>query len=426
MFDIINVITTLYQEANFTSMKIENIGILFRFNGFITDRIAFSQDSVNFFIHRDRRKSKKCPICGRPMGTNRTIIRKVNDLPIGTALNVVLHIETVQGKCSHCGISKTFMPEGISEKATATRRLQKFAFELCRWMSPSNVAEILPYSEDTIRRWDMNILMEEFGEINLDNVHHLLIDEKSIGKRHRYVTLVLDAETGELLFMREGKGYEAIKPFFESMTRKQRKNINFACMDRNASYPKAVKKFCPQATIVYDKFHIFKNLNDAVDQVRRAETSKAKGQKKDFIKGQRYNLFRHSDKLKESQKTSLEALLKLNKEICAAYILKESFRRFWDYTYIKSASKFLSHWVMQAIEGKLKPLIRFGKGLLQDKYGLLASLKFGFTNAAMERFNGTVARIIARGFGYKNLDYLFLKLRQQTIKHHTFASAILR
>lgn len=110
MFDIIIVVKTLYQEANFTSMKIENIGILFGFNGFITDRIAFSRDSVNFFIHRDRRKSKKCPACGRPMGTNRTIIRKVNDLPIGTALNVVLRIETVQGKCSHCGISKTLVP----------------------------------------------------------------------------------------------------------------------------------------------------------------------------------------------------------------------------------------------------------------------------------------------------------------------------
>lgn len=360
------------------------------------------------------------------MGKNKPIFRKVYDLPIGTALDVVIHIETFQGKCAHCGTSKTFLPVGISEKATATGRLQKYASGLCRWMAPTQVAEMIPYSEDTIRRWDMNILQEEWGQINFDNVRCILIDEKSIGKNHRYVTLVLDAETGELLFMEKGKGYESIKPFFEKMTQKQRENIAFACMDRNASYPKAVKEFCPNAVVVFDKFHIVKNLNEAVDQVRREETAKAIRQKKSIIKGERFNLLRHRDKLNEDQKRSLDELLALNKPICAAYILKESFRELWHYTYIGSASKFLSHWVMQAVEGGLNPLIRFGRGLLRDKSELLASLQFGYTNAAMERFNGTVARIISRGFGYKNLDHLFLKLRQHSINIPNFKSAILR
>lgn len=176
-------------------------------------------------------------------------------------------------------------------------------------MAPPHVAEILPYSEDTIRRWDMNILKEELGEINLDNVHHLLIDEKSIGKNHRYVTSVLDAETGELLFMEKGKGYESIKPFFEKMTQKQRENIEFACRDRNASYPKAVKEFCPNAVVVYDRFHIVKSLNAAVDQVRREETAKAIRQKKPIIKGERFNLLRHRDKLDKDQRKRLDELL---------------------------------------------------------------------------------------------------------------------
>lgn len=81
---------------------------------------------------------------------------------------------------------------------------------------------------------------------------------------------------------------------------------------------------------------------------------------------------------------------------------------------------------MQAAEGGLKPLIRFGQRLLRDKSELLASLEFGYTNAAMERSGGTVAQIISRGFGYKNLDHLFLKLRQHSVKNSTFASAILR
>lgn len=407
-------------------MKVENIQTVLGFDGFIIDRITFSEGFVKAFYRRDRRKSMRCPKCGRIMGKNRTITREVYDLPIGSALCVCVQIETAQGKCSACGASKTFMPDGIEENATATRRLQRFVNGLCRSMSPADVSGILPFSDDTIRRWDMKILQEDFGEVNLDNVWHLLIDEKSIGKRHRYETLVLDGETGELLYMNKGKGYDSVKPFFEQMTPEQRENIEIACMDRNASYSKAVKEFCPNAKINYDKFHIVKNLNEAVDQVRREETTKAVQENKPIIKGERYNLLRHRENLHSDQRQSLAELLSLNKSICAAYILKESFRQFWDYTYLKSASKFLARWTMQAVEGGLKPLVRFGQGLLRDKRELLNSLKYGYTNAAMERFNGTVARVIARGFGYRNMNYLFLKLRQQSVKTNNFSSANLR
>lgn len=407
-------------------MKVENLQTLYGFNGFVTDSMVISNTCVKIHCHRDRRRSMVCPICGKKMGKNRTVIREVYDLPIGPISNVVMRVETVQGKCSKCKIYKTFLPDGIADGATATRRFQQYVCLLCRVMSPVDASKIFPFSDDTIRRWDQNILHEKFGKVDLENVRHLLIDEKSIGKHHHYITLVLNGETGELLYMNEGKGYDAIKPFFEQMTPKQRENIKTACMDRNASYPKAVKEFCPNAVVIYDKFHIVKNLNDAVDQVRRDETRKAEQDRRLIIKGERYNLFRLRETLTDEQCQRLDDLLKLNKPICAAYILKESFRQFWGYTNIKRASKFLSQWTMQAVEGGLKPLIRFGQGLLRDKAALLASLQYGFTNAAMERFNGTVSRVIARGFGYRNKSYLFLKLRQQSVKIPVYSSAFLR
>ena len=79
-----------------------------------------------------------------------------------------------------------------------------------------------------------------------------------------------------------------------------------------------------------------------------------------------------------------------------------------------------------AVESELRPLIRFGMGVCRDQRELLNVLQFGFTNAAMERFNGTVAKVIARGHGYKDQRYLFLKLRQQAIKNTITTPAILR
>ena len=190
-------------------------------------------------------------------------------------------------------------------------------------------------------------------------------------------------------------------------------NIVIACMDRTAAYKGVVQKFCPNAEIVYDKFHIVKNLNEAVDQVRREETKKAEKEKTPIVKGERYNLLRNKENLKPKQQVSLQALLKLNENINAAYLLKEAFRDFWTYRYLGSARKFLSWWLSMALESELRPMITFGQGVCRDQRELLNVLQYGTTNAAMERFNGTVARVIARGFGYKDERYLFLKLRQQ-------------
>ena len=407
-------------------MKVFNLQTLWKFEGFIISSIIFNEFSVNVSIRLDHRKTLCCPFCGRRMWKNKTIVRTVNDLPIGIFNVVLIRIETVQGKCPCCKHSKTFFPEEIAENATATRRLQRFAFELCRYMSPAEVASLLPYSDDTIRRWDMNILQEEFGKVKLNNISHILIDEKSIGKNHHYVTLVLNAKTSELLYLGEGKGYDSLKPFFEGMTQKQRENIKIACMDRNASYPKAVNEFCPYAEIVLDKFHIVKNVNDAVDKTRREETTKALKEKRPIIKGKRYLLLRSRDSLSTYQYESLNELLSLNETINRAYIQKESFGRFWLFMRPSVAIKFLKNWKDECLKHGLKHLAKVAIGLLENIPNLISTLNFSYTNAAMERFNVVVSKIIRRGYGYKNLTYLFLKLRQQSIKTQGFFSAMLR
>jgi transposase len=187
-------------------------------------------------------------------------------------------------------------------------------------------------------------------------------------------------------------------------------------MDRTAAYKGVVQKFCPKAVIVYDKFHIAKNLNEAVDTVRREETRKAEAEKKPFIKGERYNILRNSEHLKPEQRVSLQELLDLNENINCAYLLKEVFRDFWSYQHFGYARKFLGWWMGLALESGLKPLITFGKGVCRDWQELVNVVKYGQTNAPMERFNGTVAKVIARGHGYRDQRYLFLKLRQMSKK----------
>lgn len=166
--------------------------------------------------------------------------------------------------------------------------------------------------------------------------------------------------------------------------------------------------------IVFDRFHLVKNLNTAIDQVRRKEVADAKKEDKRFIKGQRYNLLRHEENLKENQAAKLKDLLAVNENLNTAYVLKEAFHHLYDYVYPANAEKYLRRWCDWAFESGLSPLVSFAQGLLRDSQNITSYFRHQITNGPIEAFNSIIGRIIYQACGIKDLDYLFLKLRQKS------------
>ena len=395
-------------------MEIAGIKKLFDFEGYVIDKIAFSTELVQVWIRRDRRRRLPCPRCGRTMGRNGENPRIVLDMPLAGATCVMIQYDAIQGRCRACETYATFHPPGVDAHAKATRRLKEFVSRLCRYMPASHVGEFVDVSDETARRWDKQILAETLGDPDLDGLRYVLVDEKSIGRRHKYVTVVLNAETGELLHMTPGKKKESLASFFRTLSEEQRKEVQAVGIDRNGAYARVVEEET-DAEIVYDKFHLTKNLGEAIDQVRRTEVAQANKEEKRVVKGQRYNLLRRAETLTEDQSKSLDALLQVNESLHAAYVLKEAFRALWDYVYPKNAEKYLRRWCDWAVESGLAPLVRFAKGLLRDRRGVLAHFRHGITNGPIEAFNSIIGRVIYRACGVKDLDYLFLKLRQESL-----------
>ena len=110
-------------------------------------------------------------------------------------------------------------------------------------------------------------------------------------------------------------------------------------MDRAGAYYEVVKDQLPDADIVFDKFHLIANYHAVIDEVRRQEWRKAKGQHKDVIKGQRYNLFRNASNRTAEQTHSLMNLLHMNRNLAVCYILKDAFRKLWDYKRLKPGQR---------------------------------------------------------------------------------------
>ena len=396
-------------------MYVHGIRRLFAFAGYVVAKITMAADVGQVFLRRDKRFRLACPVCGGTMAYNRTKIQTAKDLALGTANVVILTYEAVQGRCVACGAAVTIHPPGIDPHARATRRLMHFVARLARYMPLSRIRDLLPISAATAYRWDRAVLEKHLPEPNLDDLRILLIDEKAVRKRHGYVTLVMNGESGELLHLAKGKKKESLQSFFDKLGQDQKKRIVAVAIDRAGAYYEVVREQLPEADIVFDKFHLIQNYHKVIDQVRREEWHKASQEDEGVIKGQRYNLFRNPENRTAPQTRSLMALLRVNENLAKVYILKDAFRQLWTYTYRAWAEKYFDKWIDWALVSGVEALRKFARSLVKAKDEILNYCKHRITTARLEGFNNTVSRIIHRACGIQNLDYLFLKLRQESI-----------
>lgn len=398
-------------------MYVYGIRKLFDFEGYVVQSIKFGKDIAEVRLRRDRRYNLKCPKCGHKMAENRSTWQTARDIPFGQVKRVILIYEAIQGWCKDCGSYSTICPEQINANVKATWRMMTFTARLCRFMPLRRVEKLLPISAATANRWDKQVLEKELPEPQLDGLKILLVDEKSIWKRHGYVTVVLNGENGALLHLAKGKKKKAFASFFDKLTEEQKQSIQAVAMDRGGAFKAAVEEHIPQAEIVYDKFHIVKNyLSDVVDAVRRSASQGAAGRIKEIIKGQRYNLFRNPENLSEDQKMDLDGLLEAYEDINCVHTLKDELRRLWDYKYGAWARKHLNKWIGWAREAEGIPqLNRFANSLERSKEHILNFFNYRITLGPLEGFNNLISRVVHRACGYKDLRYLFLKLRQESL-----------
>lgn len=386
---------------------------LYDFSGWVIQQIQVTPVIAVVKLYRDRRRTVYCPHCIRKAAVNKKTMQSAYDLPIGPVSLVQILYEAQQGYCSWCKRFFTLHPPGIDSYAHATLRLMHYVCRLCRFMPVNKVPLFLPISASTARRWDKRILAQYLPDPDLDNLRVILVDEKSIGAGHQYMTVVINGETGEVLHLAEGKKKTSLESFFQKLSPKQIRKIKAVGIDRAGAYKAVISQYAPKAQIVFDKFHIVSNLNTAVDEVRRSEWRNAHKEDKRFIKGQRFNLLRNGQNLKDYQCDALAKLFEANKALFEAYLLKDAFATLWTYVRPKWAAKFLDNWIEWAKETGLNPLIRFAKGVDRDRNEILAWIKHRVTSAKLEAFNATISRIVKRACGYRDLEYLYLKIRQE-------------
>jgi len=230
------------------------------------------------------------------------------DLPIANGPVVYICFPTVQGRCKKCLHFVTTRPKEIHPTRSATWRLMRMISAWAAHTPATQIAAIYEISDSTVRLYDKEVLKTDLPPPDLDHLRTLLVDEKAVRRGHNYVTIVLNGDTGELLYLAEGKKREVLDRFFEQLSPKQKDSIEAVGIDRSGAYQSSIEAHLPGASIVYDRFHLMMNLNQAVDQVRRQQWREASEKDRSVIKGSRFLLLAHAENLSGSgeQKNSCE------------------------------------------------------------------------------------------------------------------------
>jgi transposase len=245
------------------------------------------------------------------------------------------------------------------------------------------------------------------------------IDEVSIRKGHTYRIVVSDLERRRpIWFGGADRSEESLDVFYRELGEKKSKRIRMAVMDMWKPFRASTRKAAPQAAIVFDKFHILRHLNDALDEVRRSEYARLAGKERSYIKGQRYTLLSHKANLTRSGRRNLRKVLKANSRLNAAYVLRESFGQLWDYEREGWARRFFENWRESLKWQRLKPFEKFAAMIDKHWDGIAAycrpenKVSLGF----VEGLNNKIRVIQRRSYGLRDEAYLRLKVLTCTLE----------
>jgi transposase len=370
----------------------------------------FQEGGVIFRIAKDL-KDCRCSACGSAHVAPRgQVEREFRCPPIGHhPVTVVLPIPRVW--CLNCGVTRQVPLDFAEPRRSYTKAFARFALELSRLMTIQDVAHHLDVSWDVVKEIVKADLHRRFARPKLKHLRQLAIDEICIGAGHRYVTLVLDLESGAVVHVGRGKGGAALEAFWKRLRRSGAK-VEAVATDRSPAYIDAVRRRLPQATLVFDRFHVMKLFNDKLADLRRSLHHQATAAGKQVLKGVRWLLVKRPEHLdpQRGERERLEEALRLNEPLATAYYLKEELAEFWEQDDEEEATAFLLDWLRRAESAGIKILTDLAKTLRKHALGLVAYYDYPISTGPLEGTNNKIKTMQRQAYGYRDQEFFRLKI----------------
>jgi transposase len=367
------------------------------------ERIEFETGTGELHIHMDFRRGGRfsCAECGEGILSVHDTVEKTWRHLNFFQYKCYIHMRTPRTKCPKCG-ERLWIPPWGRKQSGFTVLFEAFVMALAKEMPISKIGELVDEHDTRIWRIVRAHVSRAYQAKTFENTVKIGVDETSSRKGHNYVTVFADMDSGDVLFATQGKDGETIRAFTEELPKHEAKgeNITEIAMDMSPAFIAGAAAHLPKAEITFDRFHVMKALNAAVDSVRRSEVKQ-----NPLLKRTRYIWLKNPENLTDEQTKKLATLSRENLKTAKAYQLKQTFQDIYNLVKEPEASEdALDKWLAWADRSKLPPLRKFAKLVKKHRKGILRFFRSRLTSGRMEGINSRIQEIKRRAKGFRNIS----------------------
>jgi transposase len=399
-----------------TSLLYHGWGIV----GYRYERTVYTGGRVLFRISQDP-STLKCPQCESREVIRRGVLHRwFTGLPIGRK-KVVIELPVQRVECKSCRVVRQVKIGFADEHSRHTRVFERYVLDLSCHTTIADAADHLGVSWDVVKDIQKRSLQRKFARPRLRSLKRIAIDEIFVGKRQKFLTIVLDLDSGAVVFIGDGKSAEALDPFWKRL-KKSKAKVEAVAIDMSQAYIRAVALNLPKAILVFDHFHVIKLFNEKLTQLRRTLYREAVDLlQKEVLKGTRWLLLKNPENLDDerNERERLQEALRLNQPLACAYYMKDDLRQIWKQPDKARARVLLDDWIRRAAASGIRMLQKFAKTLAAHANGILAYYDHPISTGPLEATNNKIKTMQRQAYGFR--DKVFFRLKIYALHLSTYA-----
>ncbi len=355
---------------------------------------------------RPRHRRPRCGMCGRPCPHYDTSPKRVwRHLSLGRTV-FWLSYAPRRVRCREHGVRVERVPWAAHD-SDFTFEFEEMTAWLAQRLDKTATRKLMGINWRTVGAIVERVVKTRLDPARLEDLYIIGVDELSFRRHHEYVTVVVDHLKKRVVWVGEGKGEKTLGQFFDELGPQRTQALTHVTLDMSAAYRAAVEARAPQAQKVFDRFHVQKLANEAVDTVRRKEVGLLDGTPEGkALKKSRWALLKNPWNLTQRQGEKLSEVARTNKRLYRAYLLKESLAHGLSYRQLWRAEQHLNDWAQWASHSKLSPFAKLSRTVRQHKEGILAYVSTGLSNGLVEGLNNKIRLITRRAFGFHSAEAL--------------------
>lgn len=369
----------------------------------ITDvEVRMGDRAVNVLVSRDPDVPLACPECGEACPRYDGRVRRWRHLDT-MQFQTLLIAEVPRTKCAVHGVLQVRVP-WAEENSRFTALFECLVIDWLKEASVLAVARLIGISWDEASGIQERAVRRGLARRQDEPTTKLGIDETSFKKRHEYVSVISDLQGSKVLHVLDGRSKEAVSGYFEGLAPDIKAAVQVVAMDMWEPFIKSVSEQLPQAAIAFDRFHVAKHLNDAVDRVRRSEHRELLARGDNRLVRSKYLWLQNPEDMKPERRRDFLALRDTSLRVARAWALKECARHLWYYQRRSVAESRWNAWLGWAQRCRLPPMAKVGRMVKAHFDGVMNAVVLGVTNAASESINARIQRVKRLANGFRNRE----------------------